>query len=86
MLTAKHVCKGPVEVLQTQVAACAGTCSAEDAGWLLAVCFDAAQHRSEVVVLDAQHISEGPVAVLPLRNVLPHGLHGCWHDVYLGPS
>lgn len=64
----------------------AGCSTKEDAGWLLAMCFDAGRRRSECVVLDAQHVAQGPVAVLPLRGVLPHGLHGCWHDTYLGPS
>lgn len=64
----------------------AGQQAGEDDGWLVAICFDAAQQRSEAVVLNAQDLAAGPLAVLPLRNILPHGLHGCWHDTYLGPS
>ena len=63
----------------------AGEDAAEDAGWLLAMCYDAARNRSECVVLDAQKVAAGPVAVMLLRGVLPHGLHGCWHSAYLGP-
>lgn len=34
--------------------------------------------RSEVVILDAQALSKGPVARLALPEVIPMGLHGAW--------
>ena len=52
--------------------------AAEDDGWLLSLCYDASSHSSELVVLDAQRISAGPVATLPLPLPVPHGLHGSW--------
>ena len=58
---------------------------AEDDGWLLAMCFNAAQRLTELVVLDAQQLQAGPVATLKLRDSVPHGLHGNWAEEYLGP-
>jgi all-trans-8'-apo-beta-carotenal 15,15'-oxygenase len=48
----------------------------EDQGWLLAVVYDAAYHRSDIVVLDAQNLEKGVVARLHLRHHIPYGLHG----------
>ena len=50
--------------------------SAEDDGWLLVLVFDAERDRSDVVILDAQAISEQPEAVLHLNHHVPYGLHG----------
>ena len=58
---------------------------AEDDGWLMALCYDAAAHCSELVVLDARNIEAGPIAILPLRKTIPHGLHGNWSNEYFGP-
>ena len=58
---------------------------AEDEGWLMALCYDAAAHCSELVVLDAQRIEAGPITILPLRKTIPHGLHGNWSNEYFGP-
>ncbi|CAD7695684.1 unnamed protein product [Ostreobium quekettii] len=46
---------------------------AEDDGWLVALCYDAEKQRSELVILDALQIENGPVAVLPLQDSIPHG-------------
>eukprot|EP00951_Prasinocladus_malaysianus_P016626 scaffold129731_cov42-Prasinocladus_malaysianus.AAC.1 len=56
-----------------------------DGGWVVAMCFDAAKLRSELVVLDSGDIQAGPVAVCQLREPISHGLHGQWLDEYLGP-
>ena len=58
---------------------------AEDDGWLLAMCFNAAQCLTELVVLDAQQLEAGPIAALKLHDSVPHGLHGNWAEEYLGP-
>ena len=58
----------------------------EDDVWLMALCYDAASNQSELVVLDALDIEAGPIAVLPLRNPIPHGLHGNWVGAYTGPE
>jgi all-trans-8'-apo-beta-carotenal 15,15'-oxygenase len=52
--------------------------SAEDAGWILSLIYNAAHHRTDVVILDAQAIEQGPVACLPLQHHVPYGLHGCF--------
>ena len=57
----------------------------EDAGWVLAVGFDAETQQSEVVVLDASDIEAGPIATLPLRTPVGYGLHGTWVPSYYGP-
>ena len=73
---------------QAQHTACSDTNAgvAEDDGWILALCYDAAAHSSELVVLDARNIEVGPIAILLLRKTIPHGLHGNWSDVYFGPG
>ncbi|MEI6429676.1 MAG: carotenoid oxygenase family protein [Pseudanabaena sp. ELA607] len=54
------------------------TNTAEDDGWVLVMVYDAAQNRSDVVILDAQNITAAPVAVLHLKHHVPYGLHGCF--------
>nr|WP_238717856.1 carotenoid oxygenase family protein [Petrachloros mirabilis] len=62
----------------------AAQADAEDQGWLLVLVYNAAQHRSELVVLDAAQVSQGPVACLPLRHHIPYGLHGSFsQDIFL---
>lgn len=48
----------------------------EDDGWVLALVYDAAHHRSDVVILDARDLSQEPVARLHLKHHIPYGLHG----------
>ena len=48
----------------------------EDDGWILTLVYDAAHHRSDVVILDAQNLNQGPVAKLHLKHHIPYGLHG----------
>jgi all-trans-8'-apo-beta-carotenal 15,15'-oxygenase len=50
----------------------------EDDGWLLSLCYDASSHTSELVVLDARKVADGPVATLRLQCPVPHGLHCSW--------
>jgi all-trans-8'-apo-beta-carotenal 15,15'-oxygenase len=55
-----------------------GTNSAEDDGWLIALVYDAAHHRSDLVILDASRLQQGPVARLHLKHHIPYGLHGSY--------
>jgi all-trans-8'-apo-beta-carotenal 15,15'-oxygenase len=64
----------------------AGGSGVEDDGWLLALVHDAGARRTELVILDAARLEQGPVATLRLRHVVPFGLHGSWDDVYAGPK
>ena len=58
---------------------------AEDAAWVLVMCYDAARGRSACAVLDAADIAAGPVARAVLRAPLPHGLHGAWSEECYAP-
>lgn len=55
----------------------------EDDGWLLILVYDAANHRSDVVILDALDITKGPVARLHLKHHVPYGLHGSFTSIEL---
>ena len=50
----------------------------EGDGYVLGIVNRRAEHRSDLVILDAQRIDEGPVATvkLPVRN--PGQIHGWW--------
>jgi all-trans-8'-apo-beta-carotenal 15,15'-oxygenase len=54
--------------------------TAEDEGWLLVLSYDAAQHRSRLLIFDAQRLSQGPLATLNLKHHVPYGLHGSWTE------
>jgi all-trans-8'-apo-beta-carotenal 15,15'-oxygenase len=59
--------------------------NAEDQGWLLTMIYDAEYHRSEMVILDATDLTQGPLARLRLSHHVPYGLHGCFTPhVFLG--
>jgi all-trans-8'-apo-beta-carotenal 15,15'-oxygenase len=52
--------------------------TAEDAGWILSLVYDAEHHRTDVVILDAQAFERGAIARLHLTHHIPYGLHGCF--------
>lgn len=52
--------------------------AAEDDGWFLTLVHDRAEHRSELVVLDAAALGDGPVARVHLPLAVPLGFHGNW--------
>lgn len=57
--------------------------TAEDEGWILDWVYNAQNHRTDVVILDAQALEQGPIAVLPLKHHVPYGLHGCFtHQIF----
>jgi all-trans-8'-apo-beta-carotenal 15,15'-oxygenase len=60
--------------------------TAEDAGWLLTIVFDAQRDRSDVVILDAQDLQRQPVARLHLQHHIPYGLHGSFTPHYFEPA
>lgn len=59
---------------------------AEDDGWVLALIYDAAHDRSDVVILDARNLEPGPIARLHLKHHVPYGLHGTFTPEYFGPD
>ena len=48
--------------------------------------YDAERGCSDLVILDAQAISAGPIARLKLSNHVPYGLHGSFVQEYFGPQ
>jgi len=52
---------------------------------LLMLMYDAAKHRSSLVILDARDITKGPVARLHLKHHIPYGLHGSFTSNVLLP-
>ncbi len=52
--------------------------SSEDDGWVLAYVYQPEINRSEVVIVDAQHMDQDPVARIHLPVRVPAGFHGNW--------
>jgi len=50
----------------------------EDDGWILAYVYDAPSNKSDVVILNAQDFTAGPVATIHLPQRVPFGFHGNW--------
>jgi all-trans-8'-apo-beta-carotenal 15,15'-oxygenase len=58
----------------------------EDDGWLLVLAYDAAEHRSRLIVLDARDLNAEPVAVAHLRHHVPFGFHGTFTPRVAAPG
>ncbi|NET08723.1 MAG: Apocarotenoid-15,15'-oxygenase [Merismopedia sp. SIO2A8] len=58
----------------------------EDDGWILTLVFNAERNKSELAILEAHSLSQGPVATLKLKHHVPYGLHGSFTWDYLGPD
>ncbi|MCP5143709.1 MAG: carotenoid oxygenase family protein [Gammaproteobacteria bacterium] len=52
--------------------------SAEGEGYMMGVVNRRAENRSDLVILDAQRVDEGPVAVVKLPVRMKYGIHGNW--------
>ena len=52
--------------------------SGEDAGWLLSYVYDRAEGSSELVILDATKIAQGPIARVKIPRRIPFGFHALW--------
>lgn len=50
----------------------------EDEGWILSAVYDSEHHRTDIIILDAQTLEQGPIARLHLNHHIPYGLHGCF--------
>jgi carotenoid cleavage dioxygenase-like enzyme len=55
--------------------------AAEGDGWLLAVAWRGQERRSDLIILDTDHIEHGPVATVQLSHRIPFGFHGNWVGV-----
>jgi all-trans-8'-apo-beta-carotenal 15,15'-oxygenase len=74
-----HTVGEPVFVPRTQDAA-------EDDGWLLAIAYDPATHRSRLIVLDARDPQRDPRFVAHLRHHIPLGFHGSFTSRIAQPT
>lgn len=50
----------------------------EDDGWLLTFIYDTAKKTSELIVVNAQELTDEPVARILLPQRVPYGFHGNW--------
>lgn len=50
----------------------------EDDGWLLTFIYDTAKKTSELIVVNAQDLTDEPVARIRLPQRVPYGFHGTW--------
>mgnify|MGYP003321063021 FL=1 len=53
--------------------------SPDGEGWLIATEYSANENRSNLIILDAQNVSDGPVATAQLPHRIPYGFHG-WYE------
>lgn len=54
--------------------------AAEGVGWLLATVYKNDTKNSELVVLNAAAVNDGPVATVQLDHRIPFGFHGSWRN------
>jgi len=52
--------------------------AAEGEGYVMGIVNRRAENRSDLVILDAQRMSEGPVATIKIPVRLKYGIHGNW--------
>lgn len=69
---------GETSSTQEPVFAPKSASAAEGEGYVMGVVNRRDQHRSDLVILDAQRMSEGPVATLRIPVRLKYGIHGNW--------
>lgn len=50
----------------------------EGDGFLLSYVYREKINRSDLVILDAQHVDADPLAIIQLPHRVPFGFHGCW--------
>lgn len=51
---------------------------AEGEGWLLSFVYDHRRQTSDLAILDARRVADGPVAEIRMPRRVPHGFHGVW--------
>lgn len=55
-----------------------GSSGAEDDGWVLSYAYDKAEDSSELWILEAGAVADGPVARIAMPQRVPMGFHGSW--------
>ncbi len=69
---------GPVSGLQEPVFVPRADDAAEGDGYLMGLCNRYDQMATDLLILDAKHISDGPICTVKLPTRLRNGLHGNW--------
>jgi len=69
---------GDTSSTQEPVFAPKGAAAPEGEGYVMCVVNRRAEHRSDLVILDAQRMNEGPVATVKIPVRLKYGIHGNW--------
>ena len=54
--------------------------SEEGDGYLLTIAHRGIENRSDLLILDANDINKGPIAIAKLPHRIPHGFHGNWRQ------
>lgn len=72
---------GPVSSMQEPAFVPKSKDAAEGEGYLVALCNRYDEQRSDLLVLDAQRLADGPLATIKLPLKLRNGLHGNWVPV-----
>lgn len=57
--------------------------SEEGDGFLLSYVYRERLNRSDLVILDARHVADEPLAIIQLPHRVPFGFHGCWAHTQL---
>ncbi len=52
----------------------------EGEGYIVGLCNRLKEMRSDLLLFDAQHIDEGPIATIKMPLRVRPGLHGNWHN------
>ncbi|MCD8489474.1 MAG: carotenoid oxygenase family protein [Desertifilum sp.] len=52
--------------------------TAEDEGWLMTFVYDETQQTSELVIVDAQAMTDSAIARIQIPQRVPYGFHGTW--------
>jgi len=69
---------GPVSTLQEPTFVPKSRTAAEGEGYLIGLANRLAENRTDLLILDAQRLREGPIATVRLPVRLRNGLHGNW--------
>jgi carotenoid cleavage dioxygenase len=54
--------------------------SDEGEGYLICTAYRGQENSSDLLVLDAQNVQDGPLATAKLPHRIPFGFHGNWRD------
>lgn len=76
---------GNISSLQEPQFAPRGKDAPEGDGYVIGLCNRHAERRTDLLVLDAQHMEDGPVATVRLPFALRNGVHGHWVPGYTLP-